>query len=91
MRNLIIILACLIVVSCKVQQSSQPIPHDCSGFVIDTIFIEGEHIHINEDYLCGWTEDVAMITLESDSEFYMYERPIIFDKGLQTWKIVNEK
>ena len=90
MRVLIIILTCVLLVGCKVSQSSQPIPHDCSRFEIDTIFIEGEHIHINEEHLCGWTGDVALITLESDSEFYMYERDVIFDRRLQTWKIIND-
>jgi len=90
MKKLITLALCITLFGCKVEQISKPIPHDCSGFEIDTIFIEGEHIHINEEYLCGWTGDVAMITMESDSEFYLYEIDIVIDNKLQTWRKVNK-
>jgi len=30
-------------------------------FVEDTVFIPGDHIHLNDEHLCGWSHDTSVV------------------------------
>lgn len=66
MKNKLILFFIIISLSsCKIQESTTS-GHNCAFLYKDSIFIEGEHIHLIPENICSYTED----------EWYVFEEDI---------------
>ena len=58
-KLLILIILCCI--GCKAPETYQQLDSVIQIVTCDTICIESDHIHINEDHICGYFDDIKII------------------------------
>jgi hypothetical protein len=64
--NIIKVLSFLLVlttiVSCKTTKDVCDIEYyEDTVFVEDSVFIPGDHIHLDDEHLCGWSHDTTVV------------------------------